>query len=47
MGVIVTADEVRGDLEFAGDAHETLVFVIDGVRRFESTDLAETWVEIS
>jgi hypothetical protein len=47
MGVIVTADEVRGGLEFAGDAHETLVFVIDGVRRFESTDLAETWVEIS
>jgi hypothetical protein len=47
LGVITASDEVRGGLEFAGDAHETLVFVIDGVRRFESTDLGETWVEVS
>jgi hypothetical protein len=47
LGAIVTTDEVRGGLEFAGDAHETLVFVIDGVRRFESTTLGESWVEVS
>lgn len=44
-GTIVSDDKARGGLEFAGDGHRSLVFLLGGTRRFVSTNSGANWTE--